>query len=211
MSILLLSVPLLWAGGEKEAEGPKKAEDIVIRVVYLDVSINFAQPIKAGVDQAAIDFGVDAKIDGPVNWNLDQQVSIIEGYITQKIDGLAIAPLSAEVIDPIIAKALDAGIPVVTFNTDSPTSKRIAFYGQDLVESGRVQAEYLVEYMGKNGKVLITSCDAAAPWSQMREQGVREGLEKYPGIEILNIINAKGDAQHLGTRADDVFQNHRRG
>jgi simple sugar transport system substrate-binding protein len=116
--VMLISVPLLWASKQKAAEGPKKPEDIVIRVVYLDVSINFAQPIKAGVEQAAKDFGVDAKIDGPVNWNIDQQVSIIEGYITQQIDGLAIAPLSAEVIDPIIAKALDAGIPVVTFNTD---------------------------------------------------------------------------------------------
>ncbi len=204
--VMLISVPLLWASKQKAAEGPKKPEDIVIRVVYLDVSINFAQPIKAGVEQAAEDFGIDAKIDGPVNWNIDQQVSIIEGYITQQIDGIAIAPLSAEVIDPIIAKALDAGIPVVTFNTDSPTSDRIAFYGQDLVESGRVQAEYLVEYMGPRGKVLITSCDAAAPWSQMREQGVREGLAKYPGIEILNIINAKGDEQQTYAAIENAIQ-----
>jgi simple sugar transport system substrate-binding protein/ribose transport system substrate-binding protein len=204
--VMLVSVPVLWAAKQKEAEGPKKPEDIVIRVVYLDVSINFAQPIKAGVEQAAEDFGIDAKLDGPVNWNIDQQVSIIEGYITQQIDGLAIAPLSAEVIDPIIAKALDAGIPVVTFNTDSPTSERIAFYGQDLVESGRVQAEYLVEYMGTQGKVLITSCDAAAPWSQMREQGVREGLAKYPGIEILNIINAKGDEQQTYAALENAIQ-----
>jgi simple sugar transport system substrate-binding protein len=205
-AVLLLSSLFLLAAGTKESKGPKKPEDIVIRVVYLDVSINFAQPIKAGVEQAAKDYGVDAKLDGPVNWNIDQQVSIIEGYITQRVDGLAIAPLSSEVIDPIIAKAIDAGIPVVTFNTDSPTSERIAFYGQDLVESGRVQAGYLVEYMGTKGKVLITSCDAAAPWSQMREQGVREGLAKYPDIEVLNIINAKGDEQQCYAAIENAIQ-----
>ncbi len=206
VGLLLISSLIILTAGSKTTEGSKKPEDIIIRVVYLDVSINFAQPIKAGVEQAAIDFSVDAKLDGPVNFNIDQQVSIIEGYITQRVDGLAIAPLSSEVIDPIIAKAIDAGIPVVTFNTDSPTSERIAFYGQDLVESGRVQAGYLVEYMGERGKVLITSIDAAAPWSQMREQGVREGLSKYPGIEVLNIINAKGDEQQSYAAIENAIQ-----
>ena len=110
----------------------KKAADLFVPVVYLDVSINFAQPLKAGVEQAGKDTGMKVVFDGPVNWNLDQQVSIIENYITQKVDGLVLAPLSSEVIDPIIKKARDAGIPVVTFNTDSPTSKRIAYFGQDV-------------------------------------------------------------------------------
>ena len=202
LGILLVTV---FFTGIANAAINKDPKDIVIPVIYLDVSINFAQPIKAGVEAAAKEFGVNAFIDGPVNWNIDQQISIIENYITKKVDGLAIAPLSAEVIDPIIAKALEAGIPVVTFNTDSPTSKRIAFYGQDLVESGRVQAKFLAEYMNGKGKVLITTCDAAAPWSQMREQGVREGLSKFPDITIINVINAKGDEQTTYAAIENAF------
>ncbi|MCX6089737.1 MAG: sugar ABC transporter substrate-binding protein, partial [Candidatus Atribacteria bacterium] len=192
LGILLVAVLITGIANAAIKKDPK---DIEIPVIYLDVSINFAQPIKAGVEAAAKEFGVKAYLDGPVNWNIDQQISIIENYITKKVDGLAIAPLSSEVIDPIIAKALEAGIPVVTFNTDSPSSKRVAFYGQDTVESGRVQAKFLAEYLGGKGKVLITSCDAAAPWSQNREKGVREKMAEYPGIEIVGIINAKGDEQ----------------
>jgi len=192
LGILLVAVLITGIANAAVKKDPK---DIEIPVIYLDVSINFAQPIKAGVEAAAKEFGVKAYLDGPVNWNIDQQISIIENYITKKVDGLAIAPLSSEVIDPIIAKAMEAGIPVVTFNTDSPSSKRVAFYGQDTVESGRVQAKFLAEYLGGKGKVLITSCDAAAPWSQNREKGVREKMAEYPGIEIVGIINAKGDEQ----------------
>jgi simple sugar transport system substrate-binding protein/ribose transport system substrate-binding protein len=174
----------------------KKASDITIPVIYLDVSINFAQPIKAGVEQAGKDLGVKTIFDGSVNFNIDQQVAIIENYITRKVDGMAIAPLSSEVIDPLINKAIDAGIPVVTFNTDSPTSNRIAFFGQDLVTVAREQGELIANLINKKGTVLITSCDAAAPWSQMREQGVREGLAKFPNIKVIeNICNAKGDEQ----------------
>jgi simple sugar transport system substrate-binding protein len=199
MSIVLLlaAMPLIFTASKGGGGGgAKEPSDLVIPVIYLDVSINFAQPIKAGVEQAAEDFGVEAIFDGPVNWNLDQQVAIIENYITRQVDGLAVAPLSSEVIDPLIKKAIDAGIPVVTFNTDSPSSERIAFFGQDLVTVAREQGEMIADYINEEGVVLITSCDAAAPWSQMRERGVREGLAKYPKIKVItNICNAKGDEQ----------------
>ena len=179
------------------AAGPKKkAADLFIPVVYLDVSINFAQPLKAGAEQAGKDTGMKVVFDGPVNWNLDQQVSIIENYITQKVDGLVLAPLSSEVIDPIIKKALDAGIPVVTFNTDSPSSKRIAYFGQDVYAVAKEQAKMIAKLMNGKGTVLITSCDAAAPWSQSREKGNRDGFKAFPGIKVIpNICNAKGDEQ----------------
>jgi simple sugar transport system substrate-binding protein len=194
--LLLGAVGTTVLAAKKKAAGKKSAADLVIPVIYLDVSINFAQPITAGVEQAGIDLGVKTIFDGSVNFNLDQQVAIIENYITKKVDGMAIAPLSSEVIDPLIKKAIDAGIPVVTFNTDSPTSARIAYFGQDLITVAREQGEMIAQLINKKGTVLITSCDAAAPWSQMREQGVREGLAKYPGIKVIeNICNAKGDEQ----------------
>jgi len=194
--LMFATISLVFAAskeGGKEGEAPS---ELVIPVIYLDVSINFAQPIKAGVEQAGEDLGVKAIFDGPVNWDLDQQVAVIENYITRQVDGMAVAPLSSEVIDPLIKKAIDAGIPVVTFNTDSPTSERIAFFGQDLIAVAREQGGMVADYINEEGVVLITSCDAAAPWSQMREQGVREGLAKYPKIKVItNICNAKGDEQ----------------
>ena len=202
--ICLIAVFALLFGMSFAASAEEKK--LTIPVIYLDVSINFAKPLKAGAMAAGKEFGVNAIFDGPVNFNVDQQVSIIEGYITKKVDGLVIAPLSADVIDPIIAKARKAGIPVVTFNSDSPNAERMAFYGQDLVQSGLVQAGVLVEYMGEKGKVLITTVDAAAPWSKMREQGVREGLAKYPGIEIIGTINAKGDEQASYAALENAIQ-----
>jgi simple sugar transport system substrate-binding protein len=193
---LLLAGSLAFAGGQGDTKGKKKASDLVVPVVYLDVSINFAQPLKAGAEQAGKDTGMKVIFDGPVNWNLDQQVSIIENYITKKVDGLVLAPLSYEVIDPIIKKALDAGIPVVTFNTDSPSSKRIAYFGQDVYAVAKEQAKMIAALMKEKGTVLITSCDAAAPWSQERERGNRDGFKAFPGIKVIpNICNAKGDEQ----------------
>ena len=143
--ILVVLVALTLLASFAFAAPKKKASDLVIPVVYLDVSINFAQPLKAGAEQAGKDTGMKVIFDGPVNFNLDQQVSIIENYITQQVDGLVLAPLSSEVIDPIIKKALDAGIPVVTFNTDSPSSARIAYFGQDVYAVAKEQAKMIAQ------------------------------------------------------------------
>jgi len=173
----------------------ENGEQLVIRSVYHNTAINFAQPIKAGVEAAGEELGIDAIMTGPVENDVDEQVNIIENLITTQVDGLAISNVSAEALNPIIDKALEAGIPTVTFNSDAAGSSRLAFYGQDLVQSGRTQAEILVEYMGTEGKVLLFSCDAAAAWSQDRETGVREGLSKYPDIEIVVMVNTGVEEQ----------------
>jgi len=170
-------------------EKVQKGEPLNIKVVYHNIGINFAMVLKRGAEDAAKEFGVNVEFTGPVEPNVETQVAMIENFIASEVDGLAISNVSAEALNPMIERALNAGIPVVTFNSDAPGSKRLAFFGQDLVQSGRTQAEILLEYMGEQGKVLIFSCDAAAAWSLDREKGVREILGKYPNIEIINTIN----------------------
>jgi len=180
---------------DRIAERAKKGEQLVIRVVYHNTGIAFAQIIKLGVDAAAKEFGVDAQMTGPVEPGVGKQVAMIEDLIARKVDGLAISNVSAEALNPVIERALDAGIPTISFNSDASGSKRLAFYGQDLVQSGKVEAGILVEYMGTKGKVLIFSCDAAGAWSKDRETGVRDGLGKYPDIEIVGIVNTGVEEQ----------------
>jgi len=197
--ILVLCVTLIfcfqmaWAQefrlADRIVEKVKKGEALNFKVVYHNTGINFAMVLKRGVEEAAKEFGVNAEFTGPVEPNVEAQVAMIENFIASEVDGLAISNVSAEALNPVIEKAINAGIPTVSFNSDAPGSKRLAFFGQDLVQSGRTQAEILVEYMGTKGKVLIFSCDAAAAWSLDREKGVREVLAKYPDIQVLTTVN----------------------
>jgi simple sugar transport system substrate-binding protein len=157
----------------KETGGP------VIRVSYHDVSNEFAPFIKKGVEKAATDFKADVKMVGPVGADAEKQVAEIESLIQKGVDGLAISSVSTDALAPVINRALAQGIPVVTYNTDNPTSKRLAFAGQDLVESGRIAGKLLAETLGGKGNVLITTLDAAAQWSLDREKGAREAFAKY--------------------------------
>ncbi len=165
-------------------------------VSYHDVSNEFAPFIKAGVKRGADADKVNAQFIGPVGANADNQISEIE-TLMGKMDGLAISSVSSGALAPVIDRVLKAGIPVVTFNTDNPDSKRLAFAGQDLVQSGREAGKLIGKVLDGKGKVLITTIDAAAQWSLDREKGARDGLKSSPGIEVINTLNTGTDPQKI--------------
>ena len=171
------------------------SKPIRIAVVYHDTGIEFGQVIKAGALAAGKELGIQVDFVGPIGIKVDEEVAFVEDAITKKVDGLAVSNVNGEALNPVIDKAMAAGIPVVTFNSEAPGSKRMGFFGQNLVQSGRVEADILKEYMGATGKVLVITGEAAASWSQDREKGAREGLAKYPGIKIVNTISTGWEEQ----------------
>src|SRR5215472_12145573 len=185
-----------------------KNEKPVIRVSYHDVSNEFAPFIKKGVEKAATDFNVDVKLVGPVGADAEKQVSEIESLIEKGVDGLAISSVSTDALAPVIQRAMAQGIPVVTFNTDNPSSKRLAFVGQDLVQSGRVAGGLLADTLEGKGNVIITTLDAAAQWSIDREKGAREALGKYPDIKILTTVTTGTEPQQIYGSVENAMQAH---
>ena len=185
-----------------------KGEKPIIRVSYHDVSNEFAPFIKKGVEKAAADFAVDAKMVGPVGGDAEKQVSEIESLIEKGVDGLAISSVSTDTLAPVIQRAIARGIPVVAFNTDNPSSKRLAFVGQNLVESGRVAGKLLADALGGKGSVIITTLDAAAQWSIDREKGAREALGQYPDIKILTTVTTGTEPQQIYGSIENAMQAH---
>jgi len=175
-----------------------------IYVSYHDVSNEFAPFMKAGVQKAATEDKVSAQFIGPVGANADGQISEIE-TLMGKMDGLAISSVSSDALAPVIDRFLKAGIPVVTFNTDNPNSKRLAFAGQDLVQSGREAGKLMAKVLDGKGKVLITTIDAAAQWSLDREKGAREALKASSGIEIVNTLNTGTDPQKIYSAIENAM------
>ena len=181
-----LAAPALAAPAKK---------DVAITVVYHDTGIEFGQVIKAGALAAGKELGIKVDFVGPIGIKVDEEVAFIENAITKKVSGLAVSNVNGEALNPVIDKAMAASIPVVTFNSEAAGSKRMAFFGQDLVLSGKVAGAALKEFMGANGKILIITGEAAASWSQDRENGARAAIAKFPGITIVNTVSTGWEEQ----------------
>lgn len=179
-------------------------EPLDIFVSYHDVSNEFAPFVKAGVERADEMEGVDARFIGPVGADADGQISEIETLMND-MDGLAISAVSTDALSPLINRVIEAGIPVISYNTDNPDSERLVFAGQDLVESGRQAGQQMVDVLGGEGKVMITTIDAAAQWSLDREGGAREVLEAEEGIEVVRTLNTGTDPQEIYSAIENAM------
>ena len=213
-SVGLMSASALAADSDSFTLSPTIREHVttkqkpVIYVSYHDVSNEFAPFIKSGVEKADKELSVTATLVGPVGADAEKQVSELESLIQKGCDGLAISSVSTDALAPIINKALAQGIPVVTFNTDNPSSHRLAFVGQDLVESGRVAGKLIADALGGKGNVIITTLDGAAQWSIDREKGAREALGKYPDIKILATVTTGTEPQQIYGAVENAVQAH---
>lgn len=175
---------------DRIAQKVENGEPLVIKLSYHDPSLAFASPIEAGMNRAGEEFGVDVQLIGPAGGDPAAQVSEIQTLITQgNIDGLAVSSASNDALMPVIQQAYDAGIPIISFNTNNPDSKQLGFVGQDLKASGVTEGERLLEVLdGETGDIVVVSVDTGAGWSNDRFSGFEEALEGS-GNNIIGPVN----------------------
>src|SRR4029453_1519798 len=106
--------------------------------------------------------------------------------------GIAISCLNGDFLTDTINRAMDAGIPVVTWDADAPKSKRIAFYGVDDKAGGRILGEEAVKLLNGKGTVALMTTYGATNL-QRRLDGVLEVLAQHPGIKVIEIFDVKED------------------
>ena len=95
-----------------------------------------------------------------------------------------------------INDAVDRGVPVMTFDSDAPQSKRFAFYGVDDVKTGEAVMRELAVQMNGKGKIAILAGNQNAPNLRKRVEGVKQEAAKSPGISIA------GTFYHIETPQD---------
>jgi ribose transport system substrate-binding protein len=102
---------------------------------------------------------------------------------------ILIAASDAGKVTGAINDAVDRGVPVMTFDSDAPQSKRFAYYGVDDIKTGQAVMTELAKQMNGKGRVAILAGNQNAPNLQHRVQGVKEEARKYPGITIAGVFN----------------------
>ncbi len=95
-----------------------------------------------------------------------------------------------------INDAVARGVPVMTFDSDAPDSKRFAFYGVDDLKTGQAVMDELAKQMGETGSIAVLAGNQNAPNLRRRVQGVEEAAKKYPNMKIV------GTFYHIETPQD---------
>ena len=167
--------------------------------LYVEVSalgnLDYFYDHKLGMKLAGEALGVRTEYVGPAGYDMQAMITAFEQAMAKKgIRGIVVVGFEPALV-PIINKAVDAGIPVVTVDADLPDSKRIAFVGTGNYKAGVEGGTKLAELIGGKGKVALMTKVGQSNLEE-RIRGYRDALAKYQDISLVQIVD---------TRSDDVI------
>ena len=190
-----------------ESEGDGACEDgYTIAMITYSLAEEFGVDVLNGAQEKAEELGVNIVYQDPAG-DAQKCVAIMEDLITQKVDAICIAPVDADAIVPYIDQARDAGIVVV--NWDIETQAEVdAKVLTDNFEGGALGADYLVDKMGTEGKVLVVTDLESVTSTYERNQGFIDRMaEIAPDVEIIEQLSSGTRDTHR-TTVENMLQAH---
>jgi len=146
---------------------------------------------RKGAEDAAAELSkrnnVNVRIDWmtPPNEDATMQAQRIAEAVNGGANAILLSASDAGKLVGAIDDAVARGVPVMTFDSDVPGSKRFSFYGGDDELMGRQVMQELAKQMGGKGKIAILAGNQNAPNLQKRVAGVKNEAKNYSGITIL--------------------------
>jgi ribose transport system substrate-binding protein len=191
---------------------PKKS--YVIGLVAKSQGNPVFQAARVGAEQAAKELGQKYNINIKVDWrtpneeDAQKQAEAIEQLVLSGANGIAVSCSDANKLTDAINSAVKNGVPVATFDSDAPASKRFVTYAIDDVKCGERVMEELAKVMGGKGVVAILAGNQNAPNLQKRVEGVKRAAAKYSGIKIRDTYYHKETPQDAAAKVEQVMQSN---
>jgi ribose transport system substrate-binding protein len=178
--------------------------------VAANLQVPYWQAAGAGFTKAAGLFKVRADFVGPNSYDPRAERDALDQAVQQKATGILLGVTDPVLLQDSIDKAIAAGIPVITMDSDAPASKRLFFIGTNNYAAGVSGGMRLAEELkGKGNVVVFTMPDQRNMQDRLR--GYRDTLE-HAGIKITRVVDIQGDpriafdttTQILGKEKDQV-------
>lgn len=148
-------------------------------------------------------YGVTTAWNGMAGDDVTEMVTLFDNTAAKSPDGIVVLGWD-EGLAPSIDKAVDAGIPVVTFSGDVVSSKRDTWVGSDQHDLGFIGGKKYADYINGKGKVAILTYPGKGLFDG-RQKGFEDAFAEYPGIEVVAIGNTQTDEAIAVQAAKDIL------
>ncbi|GAB3604999.1 rhamnose ABC transporter substrate-binding protein [Conyzicola nivalis] len=147
---------------------------------------------------------------GPAEASPDAQVSYINTLTQQGVGGIAISANDPKAICDALNEARDAGVKVVTFDSDTNPECRDIFINQATAEGiAKVQVDLIAEQIGDEGEIAILSATANATNQNEWIELMKTELEaSHPNIELVDTVYGDDDDQTSFDKTAALLQTH---
>ena len=232
--LLLLALPLLLAACERRAAAPGAsgtpspgAAEGKIRIAMMPklIGIDYFNACRRGAEEAAGELkDVDLQYDGPTEAKVDKQVEMIDTWVTQRVNAIAVAADDPVAIAPSLKKARDGGITVITYDADAGAKPsgglprrgdagasqavRQFFVNQCSVDAiAAALTDEMAAQAGPDAKTAIVTSSLTSPNQNDWMQRMRTYRQKnYPKMELLTTQPSEEDEKKAIERTQDILK-----
>jgi ribose transport system substrate-binding protein len=213
-----VSIPLLAAIAILAAAcgGGQSASDALrIAVVPKGSTHEHWKRVHIGAEKAAAEYRA-AGVPVEVIWKAplreddkEQQVQVVEGFISQRVSGLVLAPLDSHALLRPVEEAAQAGVPTVIFDSAlADPAKAVSYVSTDNEKGGRLAARRMGEVLQGRGTVLMLRYQEGSAATEERERGFLEELQAlHPGITVVSSDQYAGATRDTAKRASENLLN----
>jgi len=188
-----LSVVLLVAASEGCQTAYHQPEERYV-LVAANINLPYWQEASAGLTDIGKNAGVKVELVGPTTFAPGEELAAFQQAVAQRPSGILVSVTDPKMFKDPIDRAILQGIPVICIDADAPESRRVLFIGTDNFRAGQDSGKRMAALLGGQGRVAIIALGGQLN-SDERVRGVNEALKKYPGVQIVQTIDDKGDAR----------------
>ena len=205
---------MMGAGQGRESATPEEAKKYTFAVIPKGTTQEFWKSVHAGAENAAKELG-DVKIlwKGPLLENdPDGQISVLQDFVTKKVDGICLAPLDKQALVDAVKDARAANIPVLIFDSALQDESLIVSYvATDNYKAGQLAAARLAESLEDKGNVILLRYNAGSESTEQREEGfLNELKERHSQIKVISSDEYAGTTPESSLdKATQVLTKHK--
>lgn len=158
----------------------KDAEKDPLEIVFITTCVNedFFKPLKKGMADAARLMGVECSFTGTEDVDAEAQAKMVSKAVENGVDGIALNIIDPVAFDEVVAEAIAAGVPVVSFNVDDhkTPNARLSSVCQNLFVAGEELGKKVAENIPENCTVLVTMHSEGISALEDRRDGIKNSL-----------------------------------
>jgi ribose transport system substrate-binding protein len=212
MKRIAIVIAILFLACSKTEQ--KSGKSFTIAVIPQGSTHEFWKSIHAGAMKAEQDeakSGVNVSIiwKGPMREDdREQQVQVVEGFVTQHVDGIVLAPFDKNALVRPVEEAKRAGIPTVVVDSGLESSDPISFVASNNYHGGELAADEMGRLLNGKGKVLALRYQEGVFSTEQREKGFIERIKAaYPSIELISSNQFAGATRDTAKTAAENLLN----
>jgi ribose transport system substrate-binding protein len=163
-------------------------------LVANNLKLTYWQTAAEGFNRAAAEYRVKSQVVGPDTYDPQAELTALQHAIAAKPAGILISVADAASFQSEINAAIDAGIPIITMDSDAPHSHRLFFIGTNNLEAGHLGGQRVIDKLpGGKGNVVFFSMPGQ-PNLDERFKGYQEVFSDHPGIKTVEVVDIKGES-----------------